>query len=142
MTTDNTYQFNTPTNSMTFYTKSSMRFYAGASTTANTSSNTVSVGVTGVLDATLLGAKITTFTPLMLTLSGSLAYSAELQSGFKFKYTGIGCEQSTAETESALAETNSALADVKNTMVSLETEPFTLANRAADLIMSGISVVP
>jgi hypothetical protein len=142
MTSNNTYQFNTPTNSMTFYTKSSMRFYAGASIAANTSSNTASVGVTGVLDATLLGAKVTTFTPLMLTLSGSLAISAELQSGFKFKYTGIGCEQSTAETESALAETKSALADVQNTAMSLESEPFSLANRAADLIKSGISVVP
>lgn len=138
----NTYQFNVPTNSMTFYTKSSAKAYLGGSITANTSSNTLSLGVTGVLDVTLAGAKITTYTPLMLTLSGSLAYSAELQRGFKFKYTGIGSEQSTAETDSALASTKSALADVRSSRADLEFEPFSLANRAADLEKYRVSVIP
>lgn len=137
-----TYQFNTPTNSMTFYTKSSVRVYAGGSIAVNTDTNTLSVGVTGLLDVTVAGAKINTYTPAMLTLSGSLAYSAEIQRGFKFKYTGIGSEQSTAETESALASTQSSLADVQQTVNWFQYDPFTLANRAAQLEQHRLSVIP
>lgn len=137
-----TYIFNTPTNSMNFYTKSSARVNVGGTVNAYTDSNTLSFGITGVLDVTLEGAKITTNTPLMVALSGSFSLSGEWQGGLKFKYTGMGSEQSTAEAESALAKTKSALADVRQSKARLVSEATSLANRAVELGLYDFSIVP
>ncbi len=134
-----TYQFNVPTNSMTFYTKSSARLYVGGSITANTDSNTLTEGLTLALDATLLGAKVTQNTPLMLALTGSLSFSAEYSAG-KFKYTGVGSEQSTAETDDALAATKSALAEVNQSKADLKRDVTSLALRAVQFEQDRISV--
>ncbi len=134
-----TYQFNVPTNSMTFYTKSTARLYAGGSITANTDSNTLTEGLTAVLDVTLAGAKITQNTPLMLALTGSLSISAEYSAG-KVKYTGVGSEQSTAETDDALAATKSVLAEVKQSRTELKRDVTSLASRAVQFEQDRISV--
>lgn len=134
------YKFNTPTNSTTFYTKSSTRFYAAGSMTANTNSDTLSLGLTGLLDATLLGAKIATNTPLMLALSASLSLAWEWQGGTSFKYTGIGSEQSTAEMDNALASTHAALSNAQYSLTKLEERTTELSNVAFDLTQSAISV--
>lgn len=134
------YKFNTPTNSTTFYTKSSTRFYAGGSITANTDSNTLSLALSGLLDVTLAGAKIATNTPLMLALSASLALTWEWQGGVNFKYTGIGSEQSTAEMDNALAKTHTALSNAEYGVAKVKERATELANTAIDLTQSTISV--
>lgn len=133
------YKFNTPTNSTTFYTKSSTRFYAAGSITANTNSDTLSLGLTGLLDVTLIGAKIAVNTPLMLSLSASLALSWEWD-GTKVKYTGIGAEQSTAEMDNALATTGSALANAEYGLAKLQDRVTELGNTAIEVSQSDISV--
>lgn len=134
------YKFNSPTNSTTFYTKSSTRFYAAGTISANTDSNTLSLGLTGLLDATLLGAKIATNTPAMLALSASLSLAWEWQGGTNFKYTGIGSEQSTTEMDNALAKTHTALSNAEYGMTKIKDRVTELANTAIDLTQSTISV--
>jgi hypothetical protein len=138
MTTE--YKFNTPTNSTTFYTKSSTRFYAAGTISANTDSNTLSLGMSGLLDVTLAGAKITVNTPLVLALSASLALTWEWQGGTNFKYTGIGAEQSTVEMDNALAKTGAALSTAEQGLVKLEERSAALANSAVDVSQNAISV--
>lgn len=138
MTTE--YKFNTPTNSTTFYTKGSTRFYAAGTISANTDANTLSLGMAGLLDVTLAGAKIAVNTPLMLALSASFALTWEWQGGANFKYTGIGVEQSTAEMDNALAKTATALSSAESGLARLEERAATLANSAVDVSQNAISV--
>ncbi len=127
-------------NSTTFYTKSSTRFYAAGTISANTDSNTLSLGMAGLLDVTLLGAKIATNPPAMLALSASLALTWEWQGGTNFKYTGIGAEQNTAEMDNALAKTQTALSNAEYGLAKLEDRVTDLANTAIDLSQNAISV--
>ncbi len=133
------YKFNTPTNSLEFFKKSSFRVYAGGQITANTNSETLTLACSGMMDVTLAGLKINTNTPLMLTLSGSLI-TAEWKNS-EFTYTGTKATPVLAWASNAAAATVSAMADFGNALMSSSTSETTMQNNVLASGL-GIAIIP
>ncbi len=133
------YKFNTPTNSLEFFKKSSFRVYAGGQITANTNSETLTIACSGMMDVTLAGLKVNTNTPLMLTLSGSL-FSWEWKNS-EMTYTGTKATPVLAWASNTAAATVSAMADFRNALMSSSSSDTTMQNNVLESGL-GISIVP
>jgi len=133
------YKFNTPTNSLEFFKKSSFRVYAGGQITANTNSETLTFACSGMMDVTLAGLKINTNTPAMLTLSGSLITWEWKNS--EFTYTGTKATPVRAWASNAAAATVAAMAEYRNALMSSSSSDATMQNHVLETGY-GIAIIP
>lgn len=133
------YKFQSATNSLEFFKKSSARVYAGGTISANTNSETLTIACSGMMDVTVAGLKVNTNTPAMLTLSGSL-FTLEWKTT-EMQYTGTRMTPVVAWARNTAASTKAALTEYRNSLTSSSNSDATMNNLVLESGL-GIAIIP